>query len=125
MTDSRYHLVSIAAVFLALSIGVVLGSTGLQGPTYDVPNRATWALQDQLDRVSGLQDAAQVQVSTVDDADLVSGQTLVIQALATQLHGGEPGSYGIAAIGASAFALSPIAHAERHANFREDANFRK
>jgi hypothetical protein len=33
--DFRYHLVSIVAVFLALAIGIVLGSTELQGSTLD------------------------------------------------------------------------------------------
>ena len=47
------------------------------------------------------------QVSTVDDADLVAGQSVVIQALATQLNGGKPASYGTAANGASAVAPSP------------------
>jgi hypothetical protein len=47
------------------------------------------------------------QVSTVDDADFVSGQATVIQSLAMQLDGGKPGSYGIAGNGASAVAPSP------------------
>ena len=34
------------------------------------------------------------QVSTVGNADFVSGQTMVIRALATQMSGGKPGSYG-------------------------------
>jgi len=47
------------------------------------------------------------QVSTVDDADLVAGQTVVIQALAVLLNGGKAGSYGFTANGASAVAPSP------------------
>ena len=35
MIDFRYHLVSIVAVFLALAIGIVLGSTELRGGTLD------------------------------------------------------------------------------------------
>jgi Copper transport outer membrane protein, MctB len=46
------------------------------------------------------------KVSTVDDADLAIGQTVVIQALAAELTGGSPGSYGIAS-GASAVAPTP------------------
>ena len=46
------------------------------------------------------------KVSTVDDADFVAGQSVVIQALASELNGGNPGSYGIAN-GASAVAPSP------------------
>ena len=48
------------------------------------------------------------QVSTVDDADLVSGQTVAIQALAVQLGGGKAGSYGFTANGATAVAPTPV-----------------
>jgi hypothetical protein len=51
--DFRYHLVSIVAVFLALAIGIVLGSTELQGPTYNFLNRTTAKLQNQLDQTAG------------------------------------------------------------------------
>ena len=44
------------------------------------------------------------QVSTVDDADLASGQSVVMQALAILLAGGKAGSYGFAVNGASAVA---------------------
>ena len=47
------------------------------------------------------------QVSTIDDADLVSGQTVAIQALAALLGGGKAGSYGFTANGATAVAPSP------------------
>jgi len=47
------------------------------------------------------------QVSTVDDADLVSGQTVAIQALAARLITGKVGSYGFTANGATAVAPSP------------------
>ena len=35
MVDFRYHLVSIIAVFLALAVGIVLGTTALNGPVLD------------------------------------------------------------------------------------------
>jgi hypothetical protein len=47
------------------------------------------------------------QVSTVDDADLVSGQTVTIQALAALLAGGKAGNYGFTANGAVSVAPSP------------------
>ncbi|HWN59569.1 MAG TPA: copper transporter, partial [Streptosporangiaceae bacterium] len=50
--------------------------------------------------------SAASKVSTVDDADFVAGQSVVIQALAIQLNGGNPGSYGFAN-GASAVSPSP------------------
>jgi hypothetical protein len=46
--DFRYHLVSIVAVFLALGIGIVLGSTELQGSTIDVLRSTSDSLQNQL-----------------------------------------------------------------------------
>ena len=35
MVDFRYHLVSIIAVFLALAVGIVVGTTALNGPALD------------------------------------------------------------------------------------------
>jgi len=46
------------------------------------------------------------QVSSVDDADLTLGQITVVQALAAQLAGGKPNSYGFS--GASAVSPSPL-----------------
>jgi hypothetical protein len=47
------------------------------------------------------------QVSTVDDADFTSGQSVVIQALAVLLAGGKPGAYGMTGNGASTVGPSP------------------
>jgi hypothetical protein len=86
--DFRYHLVSIVAVFLALAIGIVLGSTELQGPTYNILNRTTARLQGELDQARGQLTTAQAQASegeayaqAVEPAvlrDLLSGQRLLI-----------------------------------------------
>ncbi|MEP7053823.1 MAG: copper transporter [Actinomycetota bacterium] len=38
MVDFRYHLVSIVAVFLALAVGIVLGTTFINGPLFDTLN---------------------------------------------------------------------------------------
>jgi hypothetical protein len=59
--DFRYHLVSIVAVFLALAIGIVLGSTELQGPTYNLLNQTTAKLQNEYNQASSQRDAAQQQ----------------------------------------------------------------
>ncbi|MCW2616724.1 MAG: hypothetical protein JWN08_3718 [Frankiales bacterium] len=45
MIDFRYHLVSIIAVFLALAVGIVLGTTALNGPVLD-------SLRGNIDRLS-------------------------------------------------------------------------
>ncbi len=88
MIDFRYHLVSIVAVFLALAIGIVLGSTELQGPAYNFLDRTTAKLQSQLDQATTQRDAAQQQ-NTQDDLyaqavepavlrNLLTGQRLLI-----------------------------------------------
>ena len=48
MIDFRYHLVSIVAVFLALAIGIVLGSTELQGHTIDLLQSTSNGLKNSL-----------------------------------------------------------------------------
>ena len=63
MIDFRYHLVSIVAVFLALAIGIVLGSTELQGTAYNILNHTTAKLQNELDQASSQRDAAQAQAA--------------------------------------------------------------
>ena len=88
MIDFRYHLVSIVAVFLALAIGIVLGSTELQGPTYNLLDRTTAKLQNELDQVSSQRDADQVQAAVGESyaqavepvvlRDLLAGRRLLI-----------------------------------------------
>jgi Copper transport outer membrane protein, MctB len=86
--DFRYHLVSIVAVFLALAIGIVLGSTELQGTTYNFLDRTTAKLQGEYDQTRGQLTTAQAQASegeayaqAVEPAvlrDLLPGQRLLI-----------------------------------------------
>jgi hypothetical protein len=86
--DFRYHLVSIVAVFLALAIGIVLGSTELQGPTYNLLNQTTGKLQNEYNQASSERDAAQQQadlgenyaqaVEPVVLHNLLAGQRLLI-----------------------------------------------
>ena len=88
MIDFRYHLVSIVAVFLALAIGIVLGSTELQGPAYSFLDRTTAKLQNQLDQATAQRDAAQQQnaqddlyAQAIEPAvlrNLLTGQRLLI-----------------------------------------------
>ncbi|MBV9204393.1 MAG: copper transporter [Actinobacteria bacterium] len=107
MIDFRYHLVSIVAVFLALAIGIVLGSTELQGPTYNFLNRTTAKLQNQLDQTKSNLSATQAQAGA-DEAyaeaveptvlrGLLAGQRLVIVT--------EPGAQPSVVSGISAAAI--------------------
>jgi len=86
--DFRYHLVSIVAVFLALAIGIVLGSTELQPAAYNFLNSTSAKLQNQLDHAASQRDAAQQQASQGEQyaqaveptvlRDLLAGQKLLI-----------------------------------------------
>ncbi len=66
MIDFRYHLVSIVAVFLALAIGIVLGSTELQGSTLDGLRTLSNSLRSQLSAVSAERDGYKQQASASD-----------------------------------------------------------
>nr|BFE80399.1 hypothetical protein GCM10020093_030000 [Planobispora longispora] len=46
MIDFRYHLVSIIAIFVALSVGIVLGTTLLEEPTLQATEAVANALRD-------------------------------------------------------------------------------
>ncbi len=88
MIDFRYHLVSIVAVFLALALGIVLGSTELQPAAYNFLNSTTAKLQNQLDQAASQRDAAQQQAIQGEQyaqaveptvlRDLLTGQKLLI-----------------------------------------------
>ena len=55
IVDFRYHLVSIIAVFLALAVGIVLGTAALNGPIQDV-------LNDNISRLSSDKRALEADV---------------------------------------------------------------
>jgi hypothetical protein len=64
--DFRYHLVSIVAVFLALAIGIVLGSTELQGTTLDALRTSSNSLKSQLSAASAQRDGYEQQANASD-----------------------------------------------------------
>ncbi|HYZ54306.1 MAG TPA: copper transporter [Streptosporangiaceae bacterium] len=63
MIDFRYHLVSIVAVFLALAIGIVLGSTELRGAALSALDRTSSALSAKLNAANSENNALQLEVS--------------------------------------------------------------
>lgn len=84
MIDFRYHLVSIIAVFLALAVGIVVGTAALNGPIQD-------GLRSSIDRLTddkrGLEnDVEQLrgQVAAADEFALALGPDLVADALEGQ-----------------------------------------
>jgi hypothetical protein len=64
--DFRYHLVSIVAVFLALAIGIVLGSTELQGTTLDSLRGLTNSLKSQLNAAEAQRNGYEQQAGASD-----------------------------------------------------------
>jgi hypothetical protein len=78
--DFRYHLVSIVAVFLALAIGIVLGSTELQGSTLDGLRSLSNALRSQLSAASAQRDGYEQEVSA-SDAFLLTAEPKLLNAM--------------------------------------------
>jgi Copper transport outer membrane protein, MctB len=86
--DFRYHLVSIVAVFLALAIGIVLGSTELQGTTIDALKSTSNSLKNQLSAASAeresyeqLAGASDTFLQTAEPkllADTLTGRRIVL-----------------------------------------------
>jgi Copper transport outer membrane protein, MctB len=68
MVDFRYHVVSIVAVFLALTVGLVLGTTTLNGGVvHDLNGRVTTLISDK----ESLQNSYDAANATLDDTDAV------------------------------------------------------
>lgn len=88
MIDFRYHIVSIVAVFLALAIGIVFGSTALRGPLYNTLNNtsASWKsdyenANSQLGTANALAAADDSFIQSIEGSYLngkLTGQRIVI-----------------------------------------------
>jgi hypothetical protein len=61
--DFRYHLVSIVAVFLALAVGIVLGSTELRGAAFAALDRTSSALSAKLNAADAENSVLQQEVN--------------------------------------------------------------
>ena len=88
MIDFRYHIVSIVAVFLALALGLFLGSTTLQGSVFDIlksnTNRVAHentSLNSRLDQANSQLHNAQAFDSALEPyavSGRLSGQLVVV-----------------------------------------------
>lgn len=88
MIDFRYHLVSIVAVFLALAVGIVLGSAALNGPITNALRRSVVVAQQQADRARAAKQNADQQLNGAQSfaqanshlilGDQLSGQHVVL-----------------------------------------------
>ena len=84
MVDFRYHLVSIIAVFLALAVGIVVGTAALNGPIQDGLRRS---IQEQAQDKRSLESdvrALQGQVAASDEFATALGPQLVEGVLADE-----------------------------------------
>jgi hypothetical protein len=63
MIDFRYHLVSIVAVFLALAIGIVLGTTALNGPIESKLSRLEASARSEADTLRTQNSQLQQQIN--------------------------------------------------------------
>ena len=77
MISFRYHVVSIVAVFLALALGIVVGTTALNGPiTKDLRNQVN-DTKDQRDKLATQVKSLQGQVSDAGQFASTYGSQLV------------------------------------------------
>lgn len=77
MIDFRYHLVSIVAVFLALTVGLVLGTTMLQDPLLNTLQSETADLRGQSEDLRSERDVADKVNAGADElAEAVSSDML-------------------------------------------------
>ena len=77
MIDFRYHLVSLIAVFLAVALGIVIGTTQLNGPLTDNLQTQVTALQDDKRSLEDQTQLLQTQLDDVGSFDEAVGPTLV------------------------------------------------
>jgi hypothetical protein len=82
MIDFRYHLVSLIAVFLAVALGIVIGTTQLNGPLTDNLQGQVTALQEDKRSLEDQTQVLQSQLDGVDSFDEAVGPTLVENTLA-------------------------------------------
>jgi outer membrane murein-binding lipoprotein Lpp len=64
--DFRYHLVSIVAIFLALAIGIVLGTTTLNGPVTEGLHKTVDSLSNDANSLRAQNAQIQQQVASAD-----------------------------------------------------------
>ncbi len=102
MIDFRYHLVSVVAIFLALALGIVVGTTALNGGIVDTLKSSNkQVIQDKRDLEATVQDL-RTQVSRRDDVSAAVAE----RAVAGRLNGQRV--VLVAAPGASTDQVKPL-----------------
>ncbi|MGW3470657.1 copper transporter [Saccharopolyspora sp. NPDC000995] len=77
MISLRYHIVSIAAVFLALAVGVLVGSTSLSGRLLAGVGNERQSLQEQVDALNAERTVLKAQVAAADRFNAAVGPMTV------------------------------------------------
>lgn len=86
MINLRYHIVSITAVFLALGIGLTLGSTFLDRVTVDELRNRLEGVQDRVEQAERSNDQLSERVNALDDRDDELAEEISERALAGHLE---------------------------------------
>ena len=81
MIDFRYHIVSLVAVFLAIALGIVIGTTALNGRVLDDLEDQVTGLQEDKRNLEDTTQALQTQLETGDQFEEAVGPTLVADTL--------------------------------------------
>ncbi|MFJ2032483.1 copper transporter [Streptosporangium sp. NPDC087985] len=84
MIDFRYHLVSIVAIFLALSVGIVLGTSFLEDPAIKTAQALAERLSKGNDELRGQIESLQKREAGTDALIAAATPRLVQDALATE-----------------------------------------
>ncbi|WP_017611392.1 copper transporter [Nocardiopsis xinjiangensis] len=98
MIDFRYHLVSTIAVFLALTVGLVLGSTMLQDPLLDTLESETAELRGQSADLRTERDVSEQVGDGADEmvdaaaGDMLQGRLLDMDVVAVAAPGADEGT---------------------------------
>ena len=81
MIDFRYHLVSLIAVFLAVALGIIIGTTALNDPIAANIEGQVSALEQDKRNLEDRTQQLQAQVETADAFDRAVAPALVDGAL--------------------------------------------
>ncbi|WP_040339304.1 copper transporter [Candidatus Blastococcus massiliensis] len=82
MIDFRYHLVSLIAVFLAVALGIVIGTTQLNGPILDDLESQVSTLEQDKRSLENQTRELQSELDTSEDFETAVGPALVQETLA-------------------------------------------
>ena len=82
MIDFRYHLVSLIAVFLAVALGIVVGTTALHGYVLDDLESQVSALEQDKRSLEDTTRSLQARLDAEDEFEIAVAPALVEGALA-------------------------------------------